>query len=267
MVDRITPATVESERQSFQAQFKIQDEWPVVCESFIQWVIEDNFCAGRPAWQLLGAKFVPDVVPYEHMKLRLLNAGHTVLGILGALHGYDTIDEAARDEDFKRFLRSYMDLEATPSLAQLEMIDLNEYKDTLIARFQNKFIKDQVSRICQQSSSKFPRFILPVVRDQLTRQGRVAERAVFVCAAWCKYNEGRDDSGRELVIVDQIRDELVEAAERSKVEPLDFLRLEKFGDLAEDSKVCEVFCRFLKEIREKTIKECVREMNSESCKN
>jgi len=71
----------------------------------------------------------------------------------------------------------------------------------------------------------------------------------------------------ELVIVDQIRDELVEAAERSKVEPLDFLRLEKFGDLAEDSKVCEVFCRFLKEIREKTIKECVREMNSESCKN
>ncbi len=267
MVDRITPATVEAERKIFETQFKIQDKWPVVCESFIQWVIEDNFCTGRPSWELLGAKFVPDVVPYENMKLRLLNAGHTILGILGALYGYSTIDEAANDEDFKDFLRSYMDLEATASLAQLEMIDLNQYKDTLIARFQNRFIKDQISRICQQSSSKFPRFILPVIRDHITRLNQVAERAVFICAAWCKYNEGWDENGKELLIVDLIRDKLIDAAERSKTNPETFLKMEKFGDLAEDSRICEIFCKFLRNIRKKKIKECVKDMNSGAFKN
>jgi len=262
MVDRITPVTVDADRQNLKTQFNIQDEWPVVCESYIQWVIEDRFVTGRPAWDLLGVQFVTDVVPYENMKLRLLNAGHTVLGILGALHGYETIDEAASDEDFKLFLRSYMDNEATPNLARLDGIDLDQYKDSLIARFQNKYIKDQVSRICQQSSSKIPKFILPVVREHLKKSDLIAERAIFVLACWCKYNEGVDEAGRRLIISDEIREELAAAAEKARSEPGSFLELEMFGDLGGEPRLREMFCRFLNGIRDKKIKDCVREMNN-----
>jgi len=262
MVDRITPATVEADLQYVLAKFKIQDDCPVVCESYIQWVLEDNFLTGRPPWELLGAKFVTDVVPYEKMKLRLLNAGHTILGIFGALRGYDTIDEAASDEDFNQFLRFYMDLEATPTLEKLTQIDLDQYKNDLINRFQNKHIKDQIYRICQQTSSKIPKFIIPVIRDQLKKRDQVAERAVFVLAAWCKYNEGLDENGKKLLINDEIKADLVAAAENSKQNPGDFLLLEKFGDLGENLKVRDMFCKFLKEIRKKGIKQCVRESNT-----
>ncbi len=254
MVDRITPATVEADLQYVLAKFKIQDDCPVVCESYIQWVLEDNFLTGRPPWELLGAKFVTDVVPYEKMKLRLLNAGHTILGIFGALRGYDTIDEAASDEDFKQFLRFYMDLEATPTLEKLTQIDLDQYKNDLINRFQNKHIKDQIYRICQQTSSKIPKFIIPVIRDQLKKRDQVAERAVLVLAAWCKYNEGFDENGKNLLINDEIKADLVAAAENSKQNPGDFLLLEKFGDLGENLKVRDMFCKFLKEIRKKGIR-------------
>ena len=104
----------------------------------------------------------------------------------GALHGYDSIDQVACDEVFARFVRAYMDFEATPCLAHLSGMDLDKYKDSLIARFQNKHIRDQVSRICGKSSTKIPRFLLPVVRAQLTMCDRVADRAVFVLAAWCR---------------------------------------------------------------------------------
>jgi hypothetical protein len=99
MVDRITPATSTLDIEKLKESSGIDDAWPVVCEPFKQWVIEDNFVAGRPAWETVGAQFVEDVVPYEKMKLSLLNAGHSVLGILGALYGYSTIDEAANDAD------------------------------------------------------------------------------------------------------------------------------------------------------------------------
>ncbi len=261
MVDRITPATFEADRQNLQTDFKILDQWPVVCESFIQWVIEDRFIAGRPAWELLGAQFVTDVVPYENMKLRLLNAGHTILGILGALNGYETIDEAARDKDLGKFLRSYMDLEATPNIAHLEGIDLDKYKDSLIIRFQNKYIKDQISRICEQSSSKIPKFILPVICDHLKKSDQIAERAVFLLAAWCRYNEGVDEKGKELVIDDDRKDELVAAALKARNEAGSFLELKIFSELSKNVILNKIFSKFLKNIREKGIKQCVKDMN------
>lgn len=261
MVDRITPATVPADLHTVQTQFKIEDGWPVVCEPFIQWVIEDNFATGRPHWERVGAQFVVDVVPYENMKLRLLNAGHSVLGILGALHGYATIDQAASDPEFNLFLRSYMDVEAGPILTDLESINLEEYKENLIERFQNKNIKDQVSRICLQSSAKIPKFVLPTVRGQLACSGSV-ERAALLLAAWCKYCEGVDENGQIYAVEDEMCKELRIAAEQSHTDMKAFLKLKSvFGDLGNNERFVEEFCRMLEFVREKRIKECVREMN------
>ncbi|WP_027473251.1 mannitol dehydrogenase family protein [Saccharicrinis fermentans] len=261
MVDRITPVTVAEDINQLEEQFDLADQWPVVCEPFIQWVIEDDFATGRPAWEQVGAQFVKNVVPFENMKLRLLNAGHSVLGMLGAIHGYKTIDQAARDEDFKTFLRAFMDEEATPTLGHLGDIDLNKYKTSLIERFQNIYIKDHISRICLQSSAKIPIFLLSTVRDQLKQQGKI-KRAAFVIAAWCKYNDGTDENGESYEIVDVMSQELTRAAELSHQDPVAFLRIKTiFGELSEDKTFVEVFVTALKMLRTKKIKECVAELN------
>jgi mannitol 2-dehydrogenase len=260
MVDRITPVTVAADIQKVTDEFLVEDQWPVVCEPFIQWVIEDDFVAGRPAWEKVGAQFVKDVVPYENMKLRLLNAGHTVLGMLGALHGYNTIDEAARDADFNAFLRSFMDIEVSPILGDLGGIDLDSYKKSLLARFQNRYMKDLISRICLESSAKIPIFLLPTIKAQLLGDGHI-ERAAFVVAAWCKYNDGVDEKGKAYVIKDAMSDELIRAAAQSHQNPKRFLEIESvFGDMIKNLSFVDAFIKSLEMLRSKSVKECVVEL-------
>ncbi len=262
MVDRITPVTVDADKDKLREEFFIDDQWPVVCEPFIQWVIEDKFAAGRPAWEKVGAQFVENVVPFENMKLRLLNAGHSVLGMLGALHGYKTIDEVARDEEFKVFLRAYMDEEATPTLGDLGDIDLPAYKNSLIERFQNIYIKDLVSRICLESSAKFPIFILPTIKAQLKQNGNI-EKAAFVVAAWCKYNDGINEQGNAYNIDDAMSDVLIKAAADSHKDPMEFLKIDKiFGGLVNNQRFVDLFLLSLKTLRGKKIKECVKDINT-----
>lgn len=264
MVDRITPHTFKEDQEILSDKFKINDKVPVVCESFIQWVIEDNFITGRPDWEKVGAQFVTDVVPYENTKLRLLNAGHTILGILGALHGYTTIDEVARDEDFECFLRSYMTEEVIPGLNVLEGFDIKAYENNLVSRFKNKYIKDKITRICMRSSTKFPEFILPTIVAQLAN-GKVIERAALIVAAWCKYNEGVDEKGCQYEVTDLKKDQLLKATYESKNNPIEFLRMEDiFGKLSNNEIFTKVFVEKLKEVRSKPIKECIKIMNS-SC--
>nr|WP_321410506.1 mannitol dehydrogenase family protein [uncultured Carboxylicivirga sp.] len=261
MVDRITPVTVAEDIEKLENEFLINDQWPVVCEPFIQWVIEDEFKGGRPAWEKVGAQFVKNVVPFENMKLRLLNAGHSVLGMLGALHGYKTIDEAARDEDFKVFLRAFMDEEATPTLGDLGDINLEKYKDSLIERFQNIYIKDLIARICLESSAKFPIFLLSTVKSQLKSGGSI-ERAAFVVAAWCKYNDGADENANTYDIVDAMSNELIRAAALSHQNPVRFLEINAiFGDLVNNKVFVDAFLASLAMLRSKKVKECVKEMN------
>ncbi|XQF91443.1 hypothetical protein ACOBV8_21300 (plasmid) [Pseudoalteromonas espejiana] len=116
MVDLIHPCLKKSDIDYVVDAYGVSDEWPITCESFTQWVIEDSFCCGRPAWDNVGAQFVSDVTPYETMKIRLLNAGHSVLGLLGSVHGYGTIDETVSDPLFAKYLRAFMDKEVTPNL-------------------------------------------------------------------------------------------------------------------------------------------------------
>jgi len=242
MVDRITPVTTESDIEYLRSTFGIEDKWPVVCEPFCQWVVEDRFSAGRPEWLNVGAQFVPDVSPYETMKLRLLNAGHSMLGIPGAVYGYGTIDECVRDDVFCRFLRQFFDVEVTPVLGPVEGIDLEEYKSSLIERFGNPSIRDDVSRICLGSSSKLPVFLFPTVRENLARGGSI-ELAALVIAAWCCYSDRHADRfGNPLVINDELKDELHAAARGTSDDRLSFLRVESvFGDLVNNERFTKTY--------------------------
>jgi len=235
MVDRITPVTTASDMDYLRQNHKLADEWPVVCEPFIQWVIEDKFTCGRPALEKVGVQFVKDVTPYEKMKLRLLNAGHSVLGILGALHGHKTINDCMADPVFAKFMRKFMDLEATPTLSSLKGIDLDKYKDTLAQRFANPNIKDSVTRICSESAAKLPVFLIPTLLDNLKTNGKI-EHASLVLAAWCYYHDRKkNEKGDPLEIIDVSHQLLHDAAKQTEQDPLSFLKIREVFGLLKDN--------------------------------
>ncbi|WP_179319952.1 mannitol dehydrogenase family protein [Winogradskyella helgolandensis] len=262
MVDRITPATSTLDIELLKETSGIDDAWPVVCEPFKQWVIEDDFIAGRPAWETVGAQFVDDVVPYEKMKLTLLNAGHSVLGILGALYGYSTIDEAVGNADISSFLRIYMGNEVTPTLGNLEGVNLKNYKFSLIQRFGNTYIKDQIDRICSQSSAKIPIFILPTINAQLQTKGAI-EHAAFIIAAFAIYSVGVNEFGTQLIIKDAMEPILNQKAIASRSNPEAFLEIEViFGTLKGNPTFVKAYNNAYQNIMSNGIEKSVKDINS-----
>lgn len=262
MVDRITPVTTQADIDVLEETYGIKDEWPVTCEPFLQWVIEDNFSNGRPEFEKVGAQFVPDVKPYEKMKLRLLNAGHSVLGLLGAIHGHKTINACIEDKTFATYLRKFMDLEATPTLDEVKGIDLNKYKDSLQERFANPNIKDSVSRICSESSAKLPKFLIATLEENLATNGSI-QFATLVIAAWCYYSDkGVDKNGQPIEIIDAMASELHEAAKLTTTDPLAFVKQESlFGDLAGNEVFATLYTEKVKEIyKNPDIKRLMQEM-------
>lgn len=249
MVDRITPVTTAEDIAYLRTEIGLEDQWPVTCEPFTQWVIEDNFSSGRPAWEKVGAQFVTDVTPYEKMKIRLLNAGHSVLGLLGSIHGHQTIDGCVADPLFATYLRRFMDTEATPVLDPVAGVDLEAYKDSLIERFGNPNIKDNLARICLESSAKLPKFLIPTIHENLARGGSI-KYATLVIASWCLYSDkGRSQDGVELEIVDAMKDELHRAAMGTPDDPLSFVRLETiFGDLASNKQFAALYTEMVQAI-------------------
>ena len=237
MVDRITPVTTTADIEYLQKKHNLNDEWPVVCEPFIQWVVEDNFSNGRPSLEKLGVQFVSDVTPYEKMKIRLLNAGHSVLGIPGALHGHATINACMEDEVFATFMRQFMDKEVTPILDAVEGIDLEKYKDSLEERFSNPNIKDSVRRICAESAAKLPKFLVPTLQENLAKGGSI-EFATLILVAWCYYSDkGINENKEPIEITDEMKNELHQAAKETQKDSLSFLRRsEFFGDLIENER-------------------------------
>ena len=236
MVDRITPATTNADRDEIRRRFGIEDRWPVVCEPFVQWVLEDSFSSGRPNYERAGVQVVDDVEPYELMKLRLLNGSHQGLCYFARLCGYRFVHEAAQDALFRSFLRGYMDHEATPTLPPVPGVDLDEYKDTLIERFSNPEVRDTIARLCAESSDRIPKWLLPVVRVQLSHGGELARSAAIV-ASWARYAEGVDEQGDPIEVVDRQRERLMALAARQRDEPLAFLtNRELFGDLIEQER-------------------------------
>jgi len=258
MVDRITPITRQTDIDKLKSVYGIEDNWPVICEPYIQWISEDKYSNGRPEWESAGVQFVQDVAPYEKMKIRLLNAGHSLLGFTGALHGYTYIHETVHDKLYSTLLRKFMDNEVTPVLDEVPGIDLNKYKDSLIERFGNQNIKDQVARICLQSSAKIPKFLLPTVRDQLKSGGSVLISALVI-AAWCRYAEEIDESGKRYEIEDDMKDILQEKALLSYRDNLAFLNIESiFGDLISSKRFTEAYIHSLNSIYNEGIAESVK---------
>ncbi|MCK2215339.1 mannitol dehydrogenase family protein [Actinomadura sp. ATCC 31491] len=231
MVDRITPVTSRLDRERLLEEFGVEDAWPVVCEPFHQWVVEDRFPSGRPALERVGVQFVDDVEPYELMKLRLLNAGHQALAYLGYLAGHRFTHEVCRDPAFARFLRAYLEEEATPTLGPVPGVDLPGYKRQLIERFSNPEISDTLARLCADSSDRIPKFLLPVTLARLA-EGQDVRRSALVVASWARYAEGVDEQGRRIDVVDRRRADLADRAARRLTDPLAFLEDETlFGDL------------------------------------
>ena len=232
MVDRITPVTSDQDRRDLADRFEVDDAWPVVAEPFAQWVLQDRFVDGRPALQDAGVQLVDDVAPYELMKLRLLNASHQVLGYLGHLAGYGYVHEVCEDQSFVSMLRRYMAGEASPTLPPLPGIDLADYRRTLVSRFANPNIGDTLARNCTDGSDRIPKFVLPVVRDQLAAGGDISV-AVTAVAAWARYLEAVDEQGRPYDVADRRFEALAPlvAQQRSRPESLLGLR-DVFGDLA-----------------------------------
>jgi mannitol 2-dehydrogenase len=234
MVDRITPATTDDDRAEVARRFGVDDAWPVVCEPFTQWVLEDRFGLGRPPLEDAGVQVVADVDPYERMKLRLLNASHQGLAYLGRLAGYRLVHDAAQDPLFQRFLLGYMEEEATPTLLPVPGIDLDDYRRELIARFSNPAVRDTLARLAFDGSERLTKWLLPVVRDNLAAGGEV-RRSAAVVAGWARYSEGVDEQGESIDIADRRRDTLVAAARRQREDPLAFLAdRQLFGDLVDD---------------------------------
>ena len=260
MVDRITPVTTAETTAYLKSKYDLEDEWCVVCEPFIQWVVEDKFCDGRPPLEKLGVQFVSDVTPYEKMKIRLLNAGHSVLGITGAIHGHPTIDACMKDEVFARFMRRFMDAEATPILDPLEGIDIEKYKDSLEERFANPNIKDSVSRICSESSAKLPKFLIPTLLENLEAGGSI-KYATFVLAAWCYYSDKQaNEKGEPLEIIDAQKEELNRSAKDTENDRLAFLRQpELFGSLPDNERFKAEYLEAVESIyREKNIRKLMQ---------
>ncbi len=262
MVDRITPVTTIDDIKLLKDKTGIQDDWPVVCEPFKQWVIEDDFISERPAWEDVGVKFVEDVTPYEKMKLSLLNAGHSVLGVLGALMGYNTIDEAISNPAMNVFLRSFMDTEVTPVLLGLEGTNLRSYKDSLIKRFGNIYMKDQIDRICSESSAKIPIFILPTIQAQLRENGSI-KYAAFLIAAWSIYSLGVDEKGKQLNINDAIKGELNKTAIASVNNPKLFLEIDNvFGNLKASKLFVKHYTNAYRNISKYGVEKCLIYINN-----
>ncbi|YAL82061.1 mannitol dehydrogenase family protein [Dermacoccaceae bacterium W4C1] len=250
MVDRITPVTSPEDIARIADTFGIDDGWPVVCEPFTQWVLEDDFPAGRPPWQDAGVQIVQDVVPYELMKLRLLNASHQALCYLGYLSGYRYAHEVAQDETFVKFLLGYMRDEGIPTLPPVPGEDLEVYCTTLIERFANPEVRDTLARLCAESSDRIPKWLVPVILADL-EAGRSVEHAALVVAAWARYAEGVDEQGEPIEIVDHRKEQVMAAAAAQQQDPLAFLRDPTlFGDLVDRAEFTEPYLRHLKSLHD-----------------
>lgn len=241
MVDRITPATTEETRRSIAAEFGVDDLWPVRSESFAQWVLEDSFSFGRPPLEEVGVQIVEDVEPYELMKLRLLNASHQAMSHLGILQGATHVHEVCRDPLFIDFLLGYMHEEAIPTLRAVPGIDLAAYCEGLIARFASEAILDTLARQTVDSSDRIPKFLLPVVREQLAAGGPI-DRSALVLAAWSRSLEGQTEAGIEIVSTDKRLEDLRAAASAENSSPGAFLDYGPvFGELGSDRRLKQAF--------------------------
>jgi mannitol 2-dehydrogenase len=233
MVDRITPATTDRHRALLEEGFGIRDNWPVFCEPFRQWVLEDHFPAGRPALEEVGVTFTPHVAAFELMKIRILNGGHAAIAYPGALLGLHYVHDAMADPQVRGFLDRLEAQEIIPCVPPVPGVDLQAYYRLIANRFANPQIGDTIPRLAQDGSNRQPKFILPSTRDRL-RAGADVTGLALVSALWCRSCAGTDDAGAPIALDDPNAARLAPAARAAKEDPAAFLALRDiFGDLGD----------------------------------
>lgn len=245
MVDRITPATTDEERLLVSEQYGIKDNWPVTCETFKQWVVEDNFPAGRPALEKVGVKFVKNAEPYETMKIRILNGGHAAIAYPAGLLDIHYAHEAMQNKLVSGFLSKLVADEIIPVVPPIPDVDLSIYFEQVAERFTNPNVCDTVTRLCFDGSNRQPKFILPSVHERLERNQDVTGLAL-VSAFWCRYCSGETESGAAIAPNDPNWSRLQTHALDAIVDPSAFLAMDEiFGSLANSSAYVHAFSKAL----------------------
>jgi len=196
MVDRITPATNAAVRERLTKLTGVQDRAPVIAEDFIQWVLEDNFKYGRPAYETADVTMVADVLPYEEAKIRLLNGSHTMISYPSFLAGERKVDIAIKDPVFAAFIKGYLYEEAGKYIPNIPGMDMDKYKEALLHRFGNSAVGDQIARLCMDGGSKIPGFLYPTLKANLEANG-TCPRVAFLLASYSHYIRSKIDSKGE----------------------------------------------------------------------
>ena len=201
MVDRITPCATAADRKWLSTVTGYTDASPVVCETYSQWVIEDDFRAARPEWEAGGALLVKDVAPYERAKLRLLNASHSLLAYFGLLKGYETIHEAVNDAELRAFVGQTLDGEVLPHLEAPAGMDVNAYIASILHRFGNHAVPYRTAQVASDGSHKLPQRIFPTLKAAWA-SGQSAPCLEFALCAWLQTLKGRAQDGTSIAYDD-----------------------------------------------------------------
>ena len=248
MVDRITPATSQRERDLLSQNFGIEDAWPVFCEEFTQWVLEDHFTAGRPALQQVGVQFVEDVAPFELMKIRILNGGHAAIAYPAGLLDVHFVHEAMEDEQIRSFLAKLEREEIIPTVPPVPGTDLVAYSQLIERRFANAKIGDTITRLCYDGANRQPKFILPTALAR-AQAGQSLEGLALVSAFWARYCYGESDSGATIAPNDPSWERLTTLAREAKNNPAAWLSMtDVFGELASNPAYVASFTEALERI-------------------
>ena len=248
MVDRITPATTDRERRLLADGFGVEDGWPVFCEDFRQWVLEDRFPLGRPPLEQVGVQFVEDVSPFETMKLRILNAGHATIAYPAGLLGIEYVHEAMADERVCAFLKRLEQTEIIPRVPPVPGIDLDVYFTEIRRRFANPKIGDTIRRLCLDGSNRQPKFIVPIIRDAIADHGSLQGLALE-SALWCRYCAGETDAGGPIAPNDPHWETLRPMAVAARTDPARWLgQTSIYGDVGADGRFAEAFAGWLDQL-------------------
>ena len=223
MVDRIVPAATPASLDHAAALLGLRDEAAVSTESFAQWVIEDDFAAGRPRWEAAGAELVGDVRPYQELKLRLLNGAHSAIAYLGALLGKPFVADVMADPALARFVERLMSEEIAPLTPAPSGFDVQGYVQALLRRFANRSLQHRTLQIAMDGSQKIPVRWLPVLREAW-RRGAPVPRLVTALAIWLRFLTGRDEAGRELPLDDPLAPRLRATAAATAHDPATLVR-------------------------------------------
>nr|WP_321454702.1 fructuronate reductase [uncultured Cohaesibacter sp.] len=264
MVDRIVPAMTEESHKTLASCVGYADPAGILCEPFRQWVIEDDFVSGRPDWNLAGATFTKNVLPYENMKLRMLNGSHSFLAYLGYLGGYETIADTMGDAAYKKAAHDLMMLEQAPTLEAPEGVDLSEYADALIGRYCNPNIRHRTWQIAMDGSQKLPQRALESIAYHL-KAGTPYPRLAMLVAGWMIYVSGTDLNGEPIDVRDPLADKLKDLANGNAVETIVTGLMQRSGvfpaELALSAPLKSEIEKAYKAIREKGVKQAVAELS------